>query len=405
MDIKEISKFDSTTNNFINNIDSLRGSLPILLNQLKIAKEDSIRDYDKFLKEKGEYLKESNKYNISPSVYWKFKPLENKMKNAQAAIILINRSFIISLVSQLDGLIRDLMQIVIEITPAIITNSERQLTFSEINQFEDIEAAKIYLIEKEIESVIRDNIEQQFSWFEKKLNIQLRKDLPAYKTLIELTQRRNMFVHNDGKVSSQYLKICLSEGINHDGIKVNDILNSDEEYFELAYNCLFEIGFKLSQVLRRKLNPDSLENADRSFVNTTFELVLNEQYKLASQFFEFAKKYIKFTQKDFELRTLLNQAQTYKWMGLETECKALIDSIDLTASNELFKMACYILLDKFDKAASSMKIVGNQPAMINKEHYYDWPIFKEFRKTEFFKEAYEEIFGSEEPMTIEGNLS
>jgi predicted transcriptional regulator YdeE len=39
-----------------------------------------------------------------------------------------------------------------------------------------------------------------------------------------------------------------------------------------------------------------------------------------------------------------------------------------------------------------MKLIGNNPEKISIIHYREWPVFKEFRKTEQFLKAYQEIF-------------
>ena len=58
----------------------------------------------------------------------------------------------------------------------------------------------------------------------------------------------------------------------------------------------------------------------------------------------------------------------------------------------LFQMTSKILLDDFKGAASSMRLIGNNDQILNKAFYFDWPIFKEFIKSEDFKLAYKEIY-------------
>ena len=395
------SKFDLAIDNFITNIESLHSSLPSILKQLKNLNKEAVKKHDDFLKNKCEYKSEIKKYYIDTANYWKFKPLNNSMQNSETAIILINRSFIISLLSQLDTYLKDLMEIIIDNKPHIITGSDKKLTFSEIAQFENLDEAKEHLIEKEIETVIRNNINEQFKWFENNLSVKLRKDLPSWNTLMELTQRRNLFVHNNGKVSTQYLKNCSPNTGSQ--IKLNDTLHSDLDYFEQSFNCLFEIAVKLNQVIRRKLLPEELNTADRSFINITFELILKQQFRLAESLFDFSSKYLRFTSTDYELRVKLNKAQTQKWLGNQDECYKIIQSLDFSATDEIYKLASYVLLNEFDKAATSMISIGNNPSKLNKEHYFDWPIFKEFIKTKEFKNAFKNIYGETELLELNKN--
>lgn len=388
--------FDNAINNFLNNIESLRYSLPTITNILQVQTRKNLDEHTTFLKSECEYLEDKKQYVITPEKNRKNIKLRKAAINSILSKKIVSRNFVVSLVSQFDTYIGQLMKCVFEVKSEIINNSERQLSFSELQTFENIEDARNYIVEKEIESVLRESHSEQFKWFEKKLDVKLTKDLPAWKSFIEITQRRNLFVHNDGKVNSQYLNVCKQNGIDVSALKIGEELKSDIEYFENAFNCLFEIGFKLNQVLRRKLLPENLESADYSLLNITFELIQNKQYKLSKVLYEFENKYIKkYSNQDFELRLLLNRAQTHKWLGEEDLCKNIIKSKDWSASGSLFQLASSVLLDDFNKAADAMKMIGDNQKVIDKSHYNDWPIFKEFVKSEEFETAYTEIYGQE----------
>jgi hypothetical protein len=71
-----------------------------------------------------------------------------------------------------------------------------------------IEEAKLQLVDKEVEVVLRASHTEQFEWFEKNLSVKLRSGLEIWPTFIELTERRNLFAHGDGVVTQQYLSVC-----------------------------------------------------------------------------------------------------------------------------------------------------------------------------------------------------
>lgn len=276
-----------------------------------------------------------------------------------------------------------------------------------LNKFGNIKDAQDFIIEKEIESVLRESYTEQFKWFENKLRIQLRKDLPIWQTFIEITQRRNLFVHNDGKVSTQYLNVCKEHSVQiDDKLKVGDQLTIGIKYFDKAFKCLFEIGVKLNQVVRRSLLPEEIETADNSFLNISFELIQNNQLELARILYDFSDKYIKkHSNDDLKLRILLNRAQTYKWLDKKKECCDIINSVDWTATGDLFKLASKVLTDQFEDACKIMKNIGDNENVLNKANYKDWPIFREFRKTDEFKTTYLEIYKMEFEITEEKNNS
>ena len=387
--------FDDAINKFLNHIESLWTSLPVVIKTINTTKSNAQFSYNSFLTNNCVFIEDKGYFNIPLEHYRKYITLTKAIENSTNAIKIIKRNFLVSLISQYDTYISDSIKAVFEVKPEIINCSEKQLTFAELSNFENIEAAKEFIIEKEIETVLRESHAEQFKWFEKKLNIQLRKDLPIWQTFIELTQRRNLYIHNDGKISTQYFSVCKEHSVNlDDKLKIGDELEASFKYFEKAFRCLFEIGVKLNQVIRRNLVPDEIEKADHSFLIISYELIENRQLELAKTLYDFSDKFIKkYSNEDLRLRILLNRAQTYKWLDDEKECKKIINSIDWSATSDLFKFASAVLLDDFQQAGEVMRSIGNNEKIIQKNSYKDWPIFKIFRQSQIFKDVYLEVFG------------
>jgi hypothetical protein len=387
--------FDVAIETFLSHIESLWKSLPNVLKAIETNHANATNKYNTFIKEKGEFSEDSEKFTIKAENVVKYKALKKDAESSQIATIIIKRNFVVSLISQFDMYIGALIRCIFLVRPDLINNSEKQLTYSQLKTFNNMEDAREYIIEKEIETVLRESHTDQFRWFERKLSLNLLKDLPIWAIFIELTQRRNLFVHNNGIVSTQYLNVCIENKVAiPESLKVGDVLDVNLKYFEEAFTCLFELGMKLNQVLRRNLLPDEIENADKSFLNISFELIQNKQYKLAKEIYDFADKYIKkYSNNDLSLRIKLNRAQIYKWLNQNEKCIEIIESIDWSATGDLFKLASYVLLDDYENAASTMRNMGDNPKIMTKSTYNDWPIFKEFRKTDEFKNAYQDIYG------------
>lgn len=389
--------FELAIETFLIQIESLWTTLPNVLKTMEKSKMDTMQKYDAFLLSECEYIESENHYLIKPEHNRKFRILKKKADNNEVAYIIIKRNFIVSLISQFDTYIGALIKSVFLVRPELLNSSEKQLTYSQLNTFNNLNDARDYIIEKEIESVLRENHTEQFRWFEKKLSINLLKDLSIWTTFIELTQRRNLFVHSNGKVSSQYLNVCKENNVKlSSDLKIGDELDVDLKYFENAFTCLFEIGLKLNQVLRRKLIVDEILNADKSFLNISFELIQNSQYQLAKEIYDFADKYIKkYSSNDIFLRVALNRAQVYKWLGQNEKCIEIIDSIDWSATGDLFKLSSATLKDEYKKGAEIIRNVGDNNKVLDKSIYKDWPIFKEFIKTIEFKDAYKVVYHQE----------
>jgi len=285
----------------------------------------------------------------------------------------------------------------------MLNSSEKNLTFSKLLEFSDLAEAREYIIEKEVESVLRESHAAQIKWLENKLGIPLTKDLPSWPQFIEITERRNLFVHCNGVVSSQYINICSQHGYKiSDDIKIGKTLGVTEDYFKKAYQTVYEIGLKLGQVIWRKLLIEEIEKADLNMLNSTFELIQDHEYDLAIVMLEFATGIVKkHSSEDIKLRMLLNLAQCHKWKGNDDKCHKIVKGIDWSAYSNTFKIASAVLLNDFNSASKTMKNIGATDKDINKTSYRDWPIFKDFRKSIDFLTTYKEIFNEDFIVTEE----
>lgn len=121
---------------------------------------------------------------------------------------LVRRSFIFTIVSQYDAFFGNLLRALFTLRPEIVDVSEKGLTLSQLNNFESIKEARDFILEKEVESILRASHSDQINFLEKKFSIKLTKDLNIWPSFIEITERRNLFAHGNGLVSSHYLNVC-----------------------------------------------------------------------------------------------------------------------------------------------------------------------------------------------------
>jgi len=107
---------------------------------------------------------------------------------------------------------------------------------------------------------------------------------------------------------------------------------------------------------------------------------------------KFATEIIKkHSSEEMRLTLIVNKAQAYKWLGDNEAVNNIVTSIDWSAYSDLFKLAYNVLIDNYSMASEIMLKIGNSKE-ISKLDYKEWPLFKEFRKTKEFMDAYEKIF-------------
>jgi len=384
---------------FIKEIDSLATTLPFIMSIVKFSNDISEKEYNKFLEDKAIDLvttENGRKYSVKIEDKAEHDKIQRKSEIYRKSNLIVPRSFFISLISQYDAFLGRLISIIFITKPELLNASDKQLTYQQLLDFGTIDNATDYLVEKEVETVLRKSHAKQFDWMEQTYAIPLRKGLDCWQTFIEATERRNLFVHNDGIVNNQYFKICKEHKVNiPEEIELNKKLHVSRSYFEKVHRCLLEIGVKLTHVLWRKLFEDR-ENADNNLINIIYDLIVNKNYHLAIELSNFATKDIKSYANDETRRyIILNKVISYKYGGKSEEAISILDKEDWSSCSDKYLLAVSVLKGDFTKSAQIMKRIGKDNESIDVLAYREWPLFKEFRKSTEFLEAYREVFEEE----------
>jgi hypothetical protein len=381
---------------FVQHIDSLAEALPLTMVAINLAQMVAHRTYRKFVDEFCQSRTEEDKeyIQVETTHVYKFEKLEKRLDRILLAERTVPRSFVVSLVSHYDFFLGWLIKSLYLMKPEMLRASDRTMSLPELLEFNSIDEAQQYILEKEVEAVLRKSHSEQFDWLEHKFSISLRKDLSVWPTFIEVTERRNLFVHAGGVVSNQYLKICKQHGYDLDrAIVIGTELGVTKAYFDTAYQAIYEIGVKLAHVLWRKIKPNEIEEADKNLSNRCYDLLKEGKNELSKILLDFATDTLKkHSDEESRLVFVVNRAQAYKWIGNEEAALKIISAEDWSATGDKFKLAKAVLTNDFLEACTIMKRIGAS-GFPSKSDYRDWPLFKEFRKSEEFLKTFEEVFG------------
>lgn len=297
----------------------------------------------KFIIDKCQFGEEPPSINIPLEHLSEFRRIEKDYNQFYTASVIIPRSTIITLISYFDHLMGRIVQCLYKSKPEIINLSDKQITLAQLNDFGSLSAAQDYFLEKEIELLLRRSHTEQFEWLESKFNINLRTNQEDWANFIELTERRNLYVHTNGRVSNQYLQVCKKNKVPvPSGLKSGDYLITDLSYFKKSYSLVYKLGVQLTHVLWRKILPDQKQHADESFVDVTYNLLKEEDYNLAIELFDFLfnTPHMQRFHDDYTRRLhIINRAQAYKWSGDNPACQKLLDNEDWSSTGDRFKLA------------------------------------------------------------------
>lgn len=402
---REIEKFVKTA-------DSLVCTAPLALWTLEAAHRGAYREYTNFWQTKCVNVRKRGSNTVAdvpPSLFHEYIVLQRRLDRSSIASKVIGNSSVVSLVSVYDSFLGGLLRKFFHLRPELLNASDRTLTLKELQTFESIPAARDFIVEKEVEALMRKSHVEQFEWMESRFDISLRKGLNVWPAFVEVTERRNLLVHSGGIVSSHYLSVCRQHGVDCGEASVGTELTVNRAYIVQAFECLVEVGVKLAHVLWRKLVPSEREESDNTLNSFCLDLMNENRHALASKLLDFATCVLKtWASEVTRLLFVVNRAQAHKWLNEEAACQTILDDEDWSAVDDKFSLGVAVLKDDLDKAIALMKKLGDGPA-VPKNSYRLWPIFKRFRKTPHFIQAYKEIFGEEfvdapEQNTITFNL-
>lgn len=378
---------------FVCEADALADTFPVVITQIASSASQVATEFRGFLHTRGQEQPDGT-INIPVDYYSELLNFQRRIQRNRRALQIIPRSLFTALVSHYDAFIGSLLRAIFYMKPEVLSSSEHKFSFKDLAGFTSLDAAREAIVDKEVESLLRESHPEQFKWMEGKFGIPLTKDLPCWPTFVEVTERRNLFVHCNGVVSVQYLTVCKRHGFDCSSTAIGTELQVNSKYFKLAYETILEIGIKLGHVLWRRLNPSEMDAADNNLNNVCLDLIRDEKYSVARTILDFAVTFKTFGSETGRRIFVLNQAQAYKWSGKPKQAEEILAREDWGASSEKFQLGAAVLRDDFKAASKIMRHMGAASSP-SKGDYKEWPMFKAFRTTPEFADAFKDVFGED----------
>jgi hypothetical protein len=318
---------------------------------------------------------------------------KQRLDDAKFAFDILPRALLLSLVAIYDHFLRNHIEAIYTVRSELRNTIQTGFTIPELIKFNKLEDAIEDGMEHHLDNVMRTSHLSQLEWLENLLKMKLTVEVPALPRFVELTERRNMIAHCGGVATRFYVEQCTKYGVNP-GAAVGHPLSVDKAYFTDCYNCVFEIGVKLSQSTWRKIQPEDIALADHVLRGITYALLVIERFELARNLLEFANDLKRHSSDHFSRIFTVNLAQCYKWLGNMDRCYEILAKKDWTATEPSFLLAERVLYEDYTQAKQLMILTGRDK-YIPEEAFRDWPLFREFRRSKEFGEAYEELYGRE----------
>lgn len=308
----------------------------------------------------------------------------------------LDRSLFTQMFAEFDSFTGALLTAIYTNKADLLKGVSREVSLSELLEFDSLEAVKLNMLEKEIENFRRDSYSEQFATLEKKFGFKTLKDFPEWGEFIELSQRRNLLTHNGGRVSEQYLLVCDREGYAFKNRpSLGEILGVNGEYRSRAIVVLSKVGFMLAHTLWRKVFPHEVDVQAEAMNQTIYSMLEKKRWSTAAELSGFSlSEPMRKGVSEIRLRArIVNCAIALKFSGKHADAIRLIENFDWTATYRDFKLAVAVLNDDFTAAAQFMREIGKTGEMVNEVAYHQWPLFHKFRESEEFQNSYQEVYG------------
>ncbi len=320
------------------------------------------------------------------------KRLFKSMRKLNRAESMLRQSAITNIVSKFDNFLFNLLEICFKRNPNWLKNSNKQVSYIEILESDSIESFKEMIIKKEVEILMRDSHYKQITFIDEKLHCGIKEGFKEWQTFLEITERRNLFVHSGGLVTKSYIENCSKLGIKvNEKAKEGKRLQASDNYINKAIHCFYELSIRLTQAVTRRLFPNHLSKLDDNLLEEGYDLLVAERWQLAEQICHFTMsipdKHI--FKKDIKLMSLVNLCIARK--NLEKPFKEELDSIYWESLHPIYHLALAVLEDRFDDAG---QLIRNRIG-IREDMLKEWPLFRDFRETEVFKEVFKEVFSKD----------
>lgn len=306
--------------------------------------------------------------------------------------------YLLGLVSTYDGYLSKLIANLFTSMPSLMSASEKMISVKEAMELGSIDLLKEYVVEREVESILRESHSSHFDWLEQRLGIKLRTDLSIWPKFIEICERRNLLTHTGGKVSAQYLSTCKKHNCEVGAVKRGDTLNVSRVYLEKSIDTFYEIGVKLGYVIWRKSMPKDTSECDSSLNEVCFNLLKSGRYDMAVNMLNFALSMPRISSEHTRRVFVVNRANAYRLKGDPTEAARILDSEDWSATGQQFQISVAAVRGETDRVISLMHEIGAN-GVVDRIDYAEWPVFKGTRELPAFRVAFEKIFG--EPIEID----
>lgn len=297
------------------------------------------------------------------------------LSGASAHQTLLYRNCLISLVSSAEWFLSQIVTQYFQAFPEAAGTKDKSITLEDLRRIGSVTEAESYLISLRVDEIMWGSLDDWLKFFRDSAKLTMSYLTEDKPQLTEVFQRRNVMVHNNGKVHHSYLT-KVDENLRKD-VKLGDDLVMSPAYLENAITVVERNFILIACELWKRIAPK--DEARAGVLNkVAIDALLAERYLVAESASRFQIDDKQLPEK-WQVYAKLNYWQTQKWLGKLDQVRGEVENADFSAKDDLIQLARLVLLDDFDAALSLLGAVV-QTGKLSLKDLEEWPIFRTFRK-------------------------
>jgi hypothetical protein len=335
-------------------------------------------------------------YKLEKSHYRNFQIELDSATSALAGSRHLPEVMLIGLVSVYESHIYKSLRHAFLLHPRIILKDDKSIKYSDLMTFSSIESATHFLIDREIDDVLRNNKRKQIDYFNNTLKMDISVIDEKMNFFLEVIARRNLFTHTGGVVSEQYLEALKNNPIFDKTLSIGSRATVSPEYFRQAVSVFYEIGLQILYGFWVHFHKNEVDDAASTINETCFDLIFHRQYQLAQSLLEktLNSHPSKHRPQDSTKRTMLvNLANTYRLLGNTQRATELIDAEDWSSCDNKFLVCCAAVKGDIDTVCKLLPALAKSEDL-TAENFRNWPVFRGLETNQKFIETFETAFGT-----------
>lgn len=286
-------------------------------------------------------------------------------------------SLLANLVAAFEVFMGDMARAILRLHPKILDSKTRTFSWQSILEAGSLEDLREAVLEDYVGELMRGSMADLIGEFRAKLHV----EIPEYVTpdaLAEVFLRRNIWIHNDGRVSAQYLKRLPATCKRPE---IGETMSLDREYLAGAADGLVSLAFFVTWAMGCKFKKCADWSAFEGYmVNFPYRLLQDERYTVVKNATtpEIREKVVN----ESNQRVMqVNHWLALKRLGQFDQCRQAVHDWQTASLAKNLQLARLALLDEMEPALELVeRIRGTDDLPL--VNWQTWPLLAELRAYE-----------------------